>query len=201
MYEIPQEVLDFFGKFSWFHKSNIILDQSDGLLIYNRNLYLYQLKSMIKVPEIFLHFKEVEGNLDFSFCKNLRNIENLRNLRRVGGYLSLSNTAIENLKGLENLEYIGGHLGLENCKHRKDLNGLNPEVNIVGTDGVIITPINMKYYLLEWLHYASIPIKYKKSVVGQELLKYIDAYNLELSDDEIVSILVDVENISGVSYV
>lgn len=99
-----QEVLDFFDEYKYDVDISKVCVNVDGTFTYNGSISLIY-KDFVEVPKVFLYFTKINGNLDFSNCYKLRNIENLRNLRYIECLLNFYECRnLESLHGLENLE-------------------------------------------------------------------------------------------------
>ena len=67
---------------------------------------------------------EITGNLVIG--ANVQHLDGLENIKKIGGYLSISNCEmLTNINGLQNLEEVGSWLRLQNNPQLKSLAGLN----------------------------------------------------------------------------
>lgn len=104
MKNIPKDLFEYYNAVKVLDHQNIEID-SDGLLIYTWDID-FENSIIEEVPIGFRHFKSIKGSLDFTECKNLKNVDNLINLKEVGYYIDFSNCeSLENLNGLRNLKY------------------------------------------------------------------------------------------------
>lgn len=122
-YEIPQEVLDFCKTYKR-NPKKIIIDQTDGMLIYTGNFIFKK-----GVPREVLHFKEIRGYLKVLEASFAGRLVNLRNIRRIGKYADISRKYHmingPDLQCFQNLEYVGWKIYLWGGY---SINGLNPYI-------------------------------------------------------------------------
>ncbi len=89
----------------------------------------------LSIIDCFYNLKEVSGYIKIINNKNLKNIEFLHLLYKVGSSLYLHNNILLNLKGLEKLTSVGASLSLsnnklQNLKELKNLTTINGMLNL-----------------------------------------------------------------------
>lgn len=119
-----QEILDFCKEYN-LDTSKISVDESDGQLIYDGNVNLYNREDLVKFPQALKHFKEIKGDLNCYDCKNLKSFDGFQNLQTIEGNLNCYNCPnLESFDGLDNLQLIRGYLSCSYCPNLKDFTGL-----------------------------------------------------------------------------
>lgn len=188
-----QEVLDFCEMYR-LNKSKISQETKDGstFLIFNSHMN-FERMDFKEIPKALIYFKEIKGSLSFNYCGNLKNLENLRNLRRVGGNLSFYYClGLKSLNGLGNLEYVGYSFNFEYCDKLKSFDGLNPNVDVGKNGDYTIMPYYKHQPFVEWKikNRKETPVKKDtKEYLLKEIYSFKQSKNLDLSDSEIKEIV------------